>query len=286
MKLARILFSLVAMIAVSACATPFQVAEVRDVLDAPPPTVGTPFTKALFDEYKEATRHEALDEYEWRHAHGFAVKAAQAARGEEPAPENPADWDIPAPLKPDLAAAHQALTEDFALGARQRMPAESAKAQVALDCWIEEAAEGEINPACKQIFAVTEPKLPPPPAPVAEPALPPPPGPVVVHFDFGKADITASAMQVLFDAAPSLKAAGPGTIRIHGFTDSVGPAKVNKTLSERRAKAVAEQLAKLGVTGITVEVAGFGLDSPAVPTRPNVKEPRNRRAEVTWESRR
>ncbi|CAA7613824.1 OmpA family protein [Magnetospirillum sp. SS-4] len=291
MKLARILFSLAAMIAVSACATPFQVAEVRDVLDAPSPTVGTPFSKALFDEYKEATRHEALDEYEWRHAHGFAVKAAKAATGEEPPPENPADWDIPAPLKPDLAAAHQALTEDFALGARQRLPAESAKAQVSLDCWIEEAAEGETNPACRQVFAVTEPKLkppaPPPPAPVAEPAPPPSPAqPLVVTFAFGRADISASAMQNLHEAASALKAAKPATIRVHGFTDSVGSPKANKALSERRAKAVADQLAKLGVTGMTVEITGFGLDRPAVPTKPNVKGPRNRRAEVTWESRR
>lgn len=289
MKFARVLFSLAALIAVSACATPFQVAEVQDVLASPTPSTGTPFTQALFDEYREATRHEALDEHEWRHAHMFAAKALRAAAGEEVAPENPADWDIPAPLKPELATAHQALAQDFTQGARQRRPAEAAKAQVSLDCWIEEAAEGETTPACKQVFTATEPKLkppaPPPPAPVAEPAPPPSPAqPLVIHFAFGRADISASAMQNLHEAAPALKSAKPATIRIHGFTDSVGSPKANKALSERRAKAVADQLAKLGVTGVTVEIAGFGLDRPAVPTKPNVKEPRNRRVEVTWDA--
>jgi OOP family OmpA-OmpF porin len=283
MKIVRILTALVALASVSACATPFQVSEVQDVLAAPSPKIGTPFTKALFEEYKEATRHEAMDEYEWRHAVVYARKAERAATGEVVPPEDPANWDVPTDKLPELKAARATLVDDFQKGATERVPAEAAKAQVSLDCWIEEEWERENDPGCKNTFLATEPKLKPP-APVAEaPALS---QPLVIYFDYNKADINASAMQVLHDAAPALKTVAPMVIRINGFTDTVGGKPYNKTLSEKRAKAVADQLKKLGVEGVTVEVAGFGKDKLAVPTKNNVKEQRNRRAEVTWEPKR
>ncbi len=288
MKIVRVLTALVALAAVSACATPFQVAEVQDVMAAPSPTVGTPFTKALFEEYKEATRHEAIDEYEWRHAAAYAEKAERAATGEVVPPEDPANWDVPAAVAPVLKDARATLMDDFAKGARERVPAEAAKAQVSLDCWIEEEWERENDPGCKDTFLATEPKLKQPPAPqVVVPAAPPPLAqPLVILFDYNKSNINASAMQALHDAAPALKAAKPTVIHIDGFTDTVGGKPYNKTLSEKRAKAVAAQLKSLGVDGVTVEVTGHGKEKLAVPTKDNVKEQRNRRAVVTWETAR
>ena len=281
MKIVRVLTALVALAAVSACATPFQVAEVQDVLAAPSPTVGTSFTKALFEEYKEATRQEALVEYEWDHAAAYAEKAERAATGEVVPPEDPANWDVPPAVLPELKQARATLMDDFDKGARERVPAEAAKAQVSLDCWIEEEWERENDPGCKNTFLATEPKLKPP-APVAQaPALA---QPLVVLFDYNKSEITASAMQQLYDAAPALKAAKPTVIHIHGFTDTVGGKPYNKTLSVKRAQAVAAQLKKLGVDGVTVDIVGFGKEKLAVPTKNNVKEQRNRRAEVTWET--
>ncbi|RAU22589.1 OmpA family protein [Paramagnetospirillum kuznetsovii] len=283
MKIVRVLTALVALAAVSACATPFEVVEVQDVLAAPSPTVGTPFTKALADEYKEATRHEALDEYEWRHAVVYARKSVRAASGEVVPPEDPAKWDVPVENLPELSAARATLMDDFDKGARERVPALAAKAQVSLDCWIEEEWERENDPGCKNVFLDTEPKLKPP-APVVEaPSLP---QPLVVFFDYNKSDINAAAMQTLYEAAPALKAAKPTVIHIHGFTDTVGGKPYNKGLSEKRAKAVADQLRKLGVDGVTVDMVGFGKEKLAVPTKNNVKEQRNRRAEVTWEPKR
>lgn len=288
MKIVRVLTALVALAAVSACATPFQVSEVQDVLAAPPSTVGTPFTQALAAEYKEATRHEALDEYEWRHAVVYARKSDRAAKGEEVPPEDPANWDVPAQALPVLQEARATLMDDFDKGARQRVPAEAAKAQVSLDCWIEEEWEREADPSCKTTFQATEPKLkaPAPAVPVAAEAPALPAQPLVIYFETNKADINASAMQILYDAAPALKAAKPIAIHVSGFTDTVGGKAYNQSLSERRAKAVAAQLKKLGVEGVTVEVAGFGKDKLAVPTKNNVKERLNRRAVVTWEPKR
>ena len=284
MKIIRVLTALVALAAVSACATPFQVADVQDVMAAPSPTVGSPFTKALFEEYKEAARHEALDEYEWRHAAAYADKAERAAATEVVPPEDPADWDVPAPVAPVLKQARATLMDDFDKGARERVPAEAAKAQVSLDCWIEEEWERDNDPGCKDTFVATEPKLKPPPPPVAAAPPPLPAQPLVILFDYNKSEINASGMQALYDAAPALKAAKLAVIHISGFTDTVGGKFYNKALSERRAQAVATQLKKLGVNGVTVEVTGFGKEKLAFPTRNNVREQRNRRAEVTWDT--
>lgn len=286
MKIVRVLTALVALAAVSACATPFQVAQVQDVIAAPSPTVGTPFTKALTEEYQEATRHEALDESEWRHAAIFADKAERAATGEAVPPEDPADWDLPAPVMPVLRQARTDLMDDFAKGARERVPTEAARAQVSLDCWMEEEWEREGDSVCKENFLDTEPKLKPPPPPVVTEVEPPapPPQPLVIPFDYNRSDINASAMQLLYAAAPALKAAKPLVIHIDGFTDTVGGKPYNQALSERRAQAVAAQLKALGVEGVTVKVMGYGKEKLAVHTKNNVREQRNRRAEVTWET--
>ncbi|CAA7617367.1 Outer membrane protein [Candidatus Terasakiella magnetica] len=283
MKIARVLFAMLALATVSACATPFQVSDVQDTLAAPSPTAGTPFTKALFEEYRTQAKQEALAEYAWDHAAIFAAKADRAATGEVVLPENPAEWDLPAPVLPELTQARATLMDDFDKGARERIPAEAAKAQVSLDCWIEEEWERDTDSSCKTAFLATEPKLKPPaPAPKATEA-PLIPQPLVVLFDTNKAEITGSAMQNLYDVAETLKTAKLNTVRVYGFTDTVGAKSHNQKLSDRRAKAVVEQLKKLGVTAQMVDVKGFGKDKLAVPTKDNISEHRNRRVEVTWE---
>jgi hypothetical protein len=106
-----------------------------------------------------------------------------------------------------------------------------------------------------------------------------PPSPVVVHFEHGKADITGSTMQVLWGLAPSLKAASPTVIRVQGFTDASGKATFNKTLSEKRAKAVADQLRTLGITA-RVEVMGQGVVKGG---KKGAKDQSARRVEISWE---
>ncbi|HTH18112.1 MAG TPA: OmpA family protein [Magnetospirillum sp.] len=81
---------------------------------------------------------------------------------------------------------------------------------------------------------------------------------VTVYFDSDRADIRASAMQILYQSAQSVRGAAITRIHIDGFADAAGNKAHNQALSERRAAAVADQLAKLGVTSPTVEVKGLG----------------------------
>ncbi|MDB5363465.1 MAG: hypothetical protein JWO51_4762, partial [Rhodospirillales bacterium] len=89
-------------------------------------------------------------------------------------------------------------------------------------------------------------------APLPAVAAPPPPAPVAkapevqrafqVFFDFNKADITSAAAHVIQQASDSVKAGHMTQINVTGHTDTVGSAKYNQALSERRAAAVKQQL--------------------------------------------
>jgi len=49
-------------------------------------------------------------------------------------------------------------------------------------------------------------------------------------------------------------------IEVSGHTDNVGPAKKNKALSEKRAKACREYLISKGIDGSRIEAVTFAAD--------------------------
>lgn len=133
---------------------------------------------------------------------------------------------------------------------------------------------------------------PPKPAPVAAPAPaapppPPPPPPAIsrnfmVFFDFDKSDITPDARTVLQNVARDAKAGSVPRVQIVGHADRSGSDAYNQGLSERRAKAVADELARLGVPSGGIATSGKGESDPMVPTADGVREPSNRRAVIVF----
>ena len=130
----------------------------------------------------------------------------------------------------------------------------------------------------------------PAPAPASAPAAaapPPPPPPAIsrnfmVFFDFDKSDITADARTVLQNVARDAKAGSVPRVQIVGHADRSGPTDYNQKLSERRAKAVADELARLGVPAGGISTSGKGETDPMVPTADGVREPSNRRAVIVF----
>jgi outer membrane protein OmpA-like peptidoglycan-associated protein len=130
--------------------------------------------------------------------------------------------------------------------------------------------------------------LPAAPAPlpaVVVPPAPPAKAPEVqrafqVFFDFNKSDITAAAAKVIQQASDSVKAGHMTQINVTGHTDTVGSAKYNQALSERRAAAVKAQLVADGVPNTEIATSGVGKSGLLVPTADGVREPQNRRAEI------
>jgi OOP family OmpA-OmpF porin len=125
----------------------------------------------------------------------------------------------------------------------------------------------------------------PPPAPPPLPPAPPPPPPqkvYLVFFDWDKYNITPEGQQIIQLAAQQYRAGGSVRLQVTGYTDLSGSAGYNQRLSERRANAVANALAALGVARSDMAVTGRGMNDPRVPTAPGVREPQNRRVEILF----
>ena len=85
-----------------------------------------------------------------------------------------------------------------------------------------------------------------------------------VLFDFGKSDIRPDAAQTLKSLAGVLNNAKVPAAHIYGHTDSVSDEAFNQQLSEARANAVKNDLAKDGVTA-TMDATGYGESKPVAP---------------------
>lgn len=278
MKLMHLAAALGLTALLGACATPWEVADVNEIMEAPAPTVGSAFTKAAFAEYKAYAIHEAKEEYEWDHAAVFARKGLKSAEGTVVDPEMTADWGLPADRVPELDAARARLVGYWGNGARERVPASAAKAQVMFDCWVEEEAEGDSNSDCRAAFLKVEPEL------QVKAAMPHTPKIVktfVVYFDFAKSSLTKSAMKTLKEVVASANEIKPTSIYVAGHTDTVGNSRYNDKLSNARAMTVEKELSKMGVSSINAK--SFGFTKLAVPTKANVKEAKNRRVEIYFE---
>ena len=64
---------------------------------------------------------------------------------------------------------------------------------------------------------------------------------------------------------------------VGGYTDTVGPAEANQTLSEQRAFAIARWFKAAGFSG-SIFYQGFGEAGLAIQTADNIEESQNRRA--------
>ncbi len=127
---------------------------------------------------------------------------------------------------------------------------------------------------------------PPPGVPVAAPAAPPPavvaPSKQVfiVFFEFDKSSLTADGRKVVDAAAAAFKS-GKSGVTIAGYTDLAGTQQYNLALSKRRADTVKAALVRDGVPAGAIDASWHGKENPRVPTANGVREPQNRRVEIT-----
>ncbi|MGP9538281.1 OmpA family protein [Brachybacterium sp. AOP43-C2-M15] len=103
-----------------------------------------------------------------------------------------------------------------------------------------------------------------------------------VLFDSSSAELDGSAQVVIEDAARALAEHAPGPVRVVGHTDSVDDEAFNQTLSEKRARAVADVLATL-VDGdeYPLEASGKGESEPIADNGTDEGRTLNRRVELS-----
>jgi outer membrane protein OmpA-like peptidoglycan-associated protein len=106
-----------------------------------------------------------------------------------------------------------------------------------------------------------------------------------VNFATDSADIAASedgklsaSLAVIQDAVKKSEQFVKMKLYVAGHTDTVGPAAKNKKLSMARARAIAAYFRKAGIA-LPIAYAGFGEDVLKVPTKDEVDEKANRRAD-------
>lgn len=101
-----------------------------------------------------------------------------------------------------------------------------------------------------------------------------------ILFDTGKADLKPAAKTNITKLAEILKKYPENVITVKGYTDSQGSDDLNKTLSEKRAGAVKEYLAKGGVPGETLSTVGMGKENPVADNTSADGRAKNRRVEI------
>ena len=100
-----------------------------------------------------------------------------------------------------------------------------------------------------------------------------------VQFGFDSVEVSGSEMGKVQAVADFMRSSKSDVI-IAGFTDERGTEEYNRGLGERRALAVREKLAGLGLSGGRIQTVSFGEEMPVAPGGGEAAWAANRRAEI------
>jgi outer membrane protein OmpA-like peptidoglycan-associated protein len=104
-----------------------------------------------------------------------------------------------------------------------------------------------------------------------------------VLFPKDSSKLNPDAQSRIQAIADEIKAQHATTVRVFGFTDSLGSYAHGLALSKKRAEQVHDRLAAaLGSTDITFEVRGYSEDYPIADNTSEQGRRKNRRVEVTF----
>ena len=304
MKIMRGFIVLAGVAALSACGNFKDYDEVEALQGVS--AVGSPFTQALTSEYQAFVDSELNDMNDHADALHFARKGIAAARGDVVAPEPVSDWNVGGAVMQELAEARGRLINVFDLGAREIQPQLSAVAQARFDCWIEQQEEGfqtndinvcrnEFIEALNQLEAQMPAQAPQPAEPVASTTGPDgfdvdPNAPMqaenamyLVFFDFDQSTLDAGAQSVLDSVAQEVASRSINAVNVTGHADTSGSREYNRKLAMQRANAIRDALVQRGVAPNLMRVDSRGEEQLLVETADGVREPANRRGEITFE---
>lgn len=112
-------------------------------------------------------------------------------------------------------------------------------------------------------------------------ALPKAPMSATLYFLLGKDALTPTSATDAEKIYAEFSARQAPEIWVVGHTDSVGSEKQNQSLSVKRAEKVRQNLISRGVPAESIQASGRGERELLVPTPDNIKEPKNRRVEIS-----
>ncbi|MEL6337568.1 MAG: OmpA family protein [Pseudomonadota bacterium] len=231
---------------------------------------GPGFSGALASEYAELARRSALEDTRWYNATAYMAKSEAASAGAQVGPWTPESLGVSGE-----AGGLYEETLAIVLENRDVRPEACARLQAMWDQWLE-ALRGQpggcVDP--NEAFALYE------EAKAACLGIAPT-SDFIVYFGFDSTALTARARETLDQVVAAFTGLNASAMSLVGHADTSGSAAYNQGLSERRARRVAQGLVERGVPQGAMTLAGRGEREPARVTGDGVREPLNRRVEIS-----
>jgi outer membrane protein OmpA-like peptidoglycan-associated protein len=230
---------------------------------------GADFNGSLAKEYTELGRRAAFNDVLWLNSTAYIAKAKQAEAGVTPAPWTPAEVGV----NGEASAMYDDVVAKINANKDAR-PAACARAQAMWDQYLEALRGGPtfcVKP--EDARAMLDEAL----------AACAPGGPAnfIVYFGFDKTNLTDVARATIDEVIAAVQSMGTTALSVVGHADRAGSVEYNQGLSERRANRVADALIERGGPAGALTLAGRSELEPAVQTADGVREPLNRRVEIT-----
>ncbi len=105
-----------------------------------------------------------------------------------------------------------------------------------------------------------------------------------VYFDFDSSVVRAGEKSKVAAVAEHMKANPRQGLEVEGHCDERGTEEYNRSLGERRALALREELARLGVDPAKIDTTSYGKDRPAATGKGEAAYRKNRRGEFVLET--
>ncbi|MBH8570382.1 OmpA family protein [Microvirga sp. STS02] len=101
-----------------------------------------------------------------------------------------------------------------------------------------------------------------------------------VYFEAGKATLTPESVSQLRNIATLLRAYPKARLKLGGYTDDTGTYKINKALSEARARTAWASLVEMGVSPSRLDARGYGPNYSIASNATEEGRAQNRRLSV------
>jgi peptidoglycan-associated lipoprotein len=100
-----------------------------------------------------------------------------------------------------------------------------------------------------------------------------------VYFDFDSSSVKPAEKPKVAAVADHLKSTPSDAVRVDGHCDERGTEEYNRSLGERRALALREELVTLGIDPTRVDTISYGKDKPTDTGHNDAAWKKNRRGE-------
>ncbi len=257
------------------------------------PATGTPFTQSLTGYYRQAAESQWTGSKDFGGSEHLARKAQAVAAGQVVAPDTIQEQGPGVKKNGELTEARERFMAAMGREAATKAPDDAARAQVAYDCWLEEASDPTLAKEgawlekkvrnCRADFYTAMDRVDAATKLVGQYVRH---DRYVVYFDNGSAKLTPQGTTTLRNAVEAARENHNHILHVSvsGGADRTGSEQANQALSERRAAAVREFLAQNGVAPNLIFAEGRGEHDPQIATADGVAEPQNRSVAIIFET--